>query len=178
MNCSVPRFDSSGDTSGSDMLAWTHPWALGSTCNNIPSDSMATHKRLFVDEGEVVLLGTKRRRKQTFGEEQQEEARAAMEEDISLIIERDERELEENKEDNNVRCDEDVSMCRDPLPCPKIQVHVPLQQCTPLTLLDHRWRPSSPSLAIVPYMGKLSETSPREEEENEPGKDIDVMMTD
>ena len=141
---------------------------------------MVTQKRMFLDEDEIVLPETKRRRKQVGRQEQQEQASAVMEEDLPLIIEQDE---DEKEEENVVSCDADVSMCRDLAPCPKIQVNLPLEhyaleRYTSLPIMDHRLRPSSSSLAIVPYVGKLPETSPREGDKNELDKQCDLMMTD
>lgn len=159
------------------MLAWTQLRALDSTYNNISSKTVTSQKRLFLDEGEDVLPESKRR-KQAGNEAQQKEASAVMEQDLPLIIERSDSELEEKEEKNVVRCDEDVSMCRDLAHYPKIQVHVQLERFASLPMLDHRLRPSSSFLALVPYTGKLPDTLPREGEKNELNKEVDLMMTD
>ena len=155
------------------MLASTQPLAFAYPCNAIHFSNMETQKRLFLDEGEVVLPEAKKRRKEPQGistsNEQHLMVNAVMDEDLPL-----------NEGDEIIECDKDVSMCRDMVHCPKIQVNVPLELYTALPTLDHRLSSSS-SLAIVPYLGRLPDTSPCEDEEefkNSEDEQGDTMVTD
>jgi len=134
---------------------------------------METHKRVFLDEGEIVLPEAKKRRKEPQGvsssNEQQLEVNTVMDENLPL-----------SEGEEIIECEEDMSLCRDAVHCPKIQVNVPLEMYSALPMLDHRLA-SSPSLAIVPYLGRLPDSFSCEDEgeckdsEDEQG---DTMVTD
>lgn len=156
------------------MLVSRHPWTSFSSQHTIYSSFRSMDKRVLADSDHTTVPATKRRRT----EQQEEEPNAVVVDEDMPLVSSDLQEEEVIVEgESNKAADCSSTMCRDVVPCPNIQVNIPLDHRPYRIHSLHHTLSSTAALAIVPYLGKLPD-SQTEKNERDSTEEKHMMVLD